>query len=385
MSYRLFAVTAPGLEPLVMTELANLGLSAQKPTSFSLSGEPVEETGGVEFEASRTDLYRANLWLRTANRIIYRLGEFRAVSFPELRKKAARLPWETVLSPGQPVAIRVTCRKSRLYHSDGVAERVAGAIQDALKQPVPLKKFDESSLPLPQLIIVRFSHDECVISVDTSGALLHRRGYRLETAKAPLRESLAAGMLLASGWDRQSPLVDPFCGSGTIPIEAAMMARKIAPGKNRQFAFMDWPGFNKKNWEKVLQQATSHEIRHSPVIQASDRDAGAIRIAKENADRAGVLNSIQFECLAISAVQPAGLSGWIVTNPPYGVRISPGRDMRDLYARFGDVLREKYPAWHTAILSSSDVLYGQLRLPAQDKIQLINGGIPVSLYLGRVE
>lgn len=384
MSYRLFAVTSPGLESCVVSELAGLGISNQKSTSITLSGEPVEEAGGVEFEASLKDLYRTNLWLRSANRIIYRLGEFRAVSFPELRKKAARLPWKTVLRPGQAVAIRATCRKSKLYHSDGVAERVAGAIQDALKQAVPVQKFDENSLPLPQLIIVRFIHDQCIISVDTSGALLHRRGYRLETAKAPLRETMAAGILLASGWDQQSPIIDPFCGSGTIPIEAALMARKVAPGKNRRFAFMDWPAFDRRTWEKLHNQAVSNELKHQYLIQASDRDAGAIRIAQENARRAGVMDTIRFDCQAVSAIQPESTLGWVVTNPPYGVRVSPGRDLRDLYARLGDVLREKCHGWNTAILSSSDILYAQSRLSLREKRKLINGGIPVNLYLGHI-
>ncbi len=133
MSFRLFAVTAPGLELFTSAELAAMGLNANPPVSLASPGEPKEESGGVEFEASLTDLYRTNLVLRTANRIVYRLGEFSAVSFPELRKKAARLPWETVLHPGQPVALRVTCHKSKLYHSDGVAERVAGAIADHLE------------------------------------------------------------------------------------------------------------------------------------------------------------------------------------------------------------------------------------------------------------
>ncbi len=385
MSYRLFAVTSPGLEPVVAAELSEMGIAVQKPLSGSLTGEPVDETGGVEFSASLEDLYRANLWLRTANRIIYRFGEFRAVSFPELRKKAARLPWDTVLRPGQPVSIRVTCRKSRLYHSDAVAERVAGAIGDSLQKTAPVQKYDESSVPLPQLIIVRIVHDNCMISIDTSGALLHRRGYRLETAKAPLRETLAAGLLALSGWNRQSPLLDPFCGSGTIPIEAALMARRIAPGKNRRFAFMEWPGFNRKSWELILDQAISNEQNVAIDIQASDRDAGAIRIASENANRAGVMDTIQFECRAVSAIQPAKQTGWVVTNPPYGVRVSPTRDLRDLYARFGTVLREQCPGWHTAVLSSSDILNGQLHLPVNEKIRLINGGIPVNLYLAKVE
>lgn len=384
MSYRLFAVTAPGLEPYTAAELAALGITPLPPVSMSGPGEVKEESGGLEFEASTTDLFRANLMLRTANRIIYRLGEFSAVSFPELRKKAARLPWETVLRPGQPVALRVTCHKSKMYHSGGVAERVAGAISDRLGKLCPVEKFNENASPLPQLIIVRFNHDVCTISADTSGELLHRRGYRLETAKAPLRETLAAGLLIASGWDGSSPLLDPFCGSGTIAIEAALMARRIAPGKNRRFAFMDWPDFDEKKWKHVLSRAASLEVRSHAPIFASDRDAGAIQMAQNNAKRAGVLDTIQFDCRAVSSIEAPSKPGWVVTNPPYGVRVSPDRDLRDLYARLGDVLRANCPEWNTGILCNSDILIGQTKIRSLEKVRLINGGLPVTLYCGKV-
>jgi putative N6-adenine-specific DNA methylase len=384
MSFRLFAVTAPGLEVFTAAELAALGLNTNPPVTVADSGEPKEESGGVEFEASLADLYRTNLFLRTANRIVYRLGEFSAVSFPELRKKAARLPWESVLHPGQPIALRVTCHKSKLYHSDGVAERVAGAIADHLGKPSPVQKFNENIKPLSQLILVRFFHDSCMISVDTSGELLHRRGYRLETAKAPLRETLAAGLLMASGWDAHSPLLDPFCGSGTIAIEAALMANRIAPGKNRNFAFMDWPEYDERKWKHQISRAASLEIHSSAPILASDRDAGAIQMARSNAERAGMLDHIQFECMAVSSIQAPKRPGWLVTNPPYGVRVSPGRDLRDLYARLGNVLREQCPGWKTNILCSSDILIGQLHIPVLEKVHLINGGLPVSLYCGNV-
>lgn len=384
MSYRLFAVTAPGLEPYTAAELTALGINPLPPVSMTGPGEVKEESGGLEFEASTTDLFRTNLMLRTANRIIYRLGEFTAVSFPELRKKAARLPWETILRPGQPVALRVTCHKSKMYHSGGVAERVAGAISDHLGKECPVEKFNENASPLPQLIIVRFNHDVCTISADTSGELLHRRGYRLETAKAPLRETLAAGLLIASGWNGTSPLLDPFCGSGTIAIEAALIARRIAPGKNRRFAFMDWPDFDEKKWKHVHARAASLEVQSRTPILASDRDAGAIQMAQNNAKRAGVLDNIQFDCRAVSAVEAPSKPGWVVTNPPYGVRVSPDRDLRDLYARLGDVLRANCPEWNMGILCNSDILMGQTKIRAAEKIRLINGGLPVTLYCGKV-
>ena len=389
MSYSLFAVTTPGLEPFTQAELAAMGINSRLPQYKNTPGEPHEESGGVEFEASLYDLYRTNLHLRTANRILARLGEFYAAAFSELRKKAARLPWDLYLKPGQPVSLRVTCHKSRLYHSDAVAERIAGAINDALGKPVPVVKTSSSDEQvkrnmLPRLVIVRLVHDQCTISLDTSGELLHRRGYRLETAKAPLRETLAAGLLLAAGWDITAPLMDPFCGSGTIPIEAALMASRIAPGKNRHFAFMDWPDFDSKLWQTCYAEALAGEVPIAGPILASDRDAGAIRIAQANAERANLLAYIQFSCRAFSAIEPPAGPGWIVTNPPYGVRVSPSHDLRNLYTHLGDVLRALCPGWQIGILCASDFLAGHTRLQFDRTLPLVNGGIPVKFFIGKV-
>ncbi|RPJ45205.1 MAG: hypothetical protein EHM21_09560, partial [Chloroflexi bacterium] len=256
---RCFAVTAPGLEPLAAKELRNIGISlegqkpvtglhlAEKRTTGGAAAES-DRSGGVSFTGSLEDIYRANLHLRTASRVLVRLGDFYAAGFPELRKKAGRLAWERFLAPGQPVSLHVTCHKSKLYHSGAVAERVLAAIADRLGKPAPAVKAsptgEEGEGTAVQMIVVRLIHDHCTISVDSSGELLHRRGYRQATAKAPLRETLAAAMLLASGWDGASPLVDPFCGSGTIAIEAAMLALGIPPGWRRSFAFMNWPRYS---------------------------------------------------------------------------------------------------------------------------------------------
>ncbi len=381
---RLFAVSAPGLEVITRQELANLKISEVSPVDKLSAGEADEEGGGVEFEGDTADLYRVNLRLRTCSRVLVRLGDFFAAAFSELRKKASRLPWETYLSPGQPVAVRTTCHKSRLYHSDGVSERIAGAISDRLGQASLNVKFDDTASQTPQLVVVRLVHDHCTISIDSSGGLLHRRGYRLETAKAPLRETLAAAMVIASGWDSCSPLIDPFCGSGTIPIEAALIARQIAPGKNRHFAFMDWLAFDPRLWAAVLYHAVSEEQACAAPILASDRDAGAIRIAQANARRAGVLEDIQFDCQAVSAINPPHGPGWLVTNPPYGVRVSPSNDLRNLYAQFGNVLRSQLSGWRVGVLCSSDFLIGHAHLGLSGQLRLVNGGIPVTFYLGKV-
>jgi putative N6-adenine-specific DNA methylase len=382
-----FAVTAPGLSGLAADELRRLGLAVESGAGDGQDWvQPGEDSGGgVAFTGDLTALYRANLHLRTASRVLVRLGRFYAADFATLRRKAASLAWEGYLVPGQPVALHVTCHKSRLYHSGAVAERVMAAIGDRLGRPAPPAEAGQTGDALPpQMVVVRLVHDHCTISVDSSGALLHRRGYRLATAKAPLRETLAAAMLLASGWDTASPLLDPFCGSGTIAIEAALLARGIPPGLRRPFAFMRWPGFDPAAWEALLEAARAQITGDCPPIQASDRDAGAIAIAQANAERAGVLESITFSQRALSAIAPPPGPGWVVTNPPYGLRVSAGKDLRNLYAQLGNVLRARCPGWRVAILCNDYKLLGQTGLRLDTSFATVNGGVSVRLGRGSV-
>lgn len=395
-----FAACAPGLEPLLAGELRRLGLvgsgSAVEDASTSRKGSSPASSasaGGVAFEGHLDSLYRANLCLRTASRVLVRLGDFYAAGFPELHKKAGRLAWERFLKPGQSVVLHVTCHKSRLYHSGAVAERVLAAIGNRLGKPVtPLKApaaGEEVEGTAGQIIVVRLVRDHCQVSIDSSGELLHRRGYRLATAKAPLRETLAAAMLLASGWDGASPLIDPFCGSGTIPIEAAMLALGIPPGRNRKFAFMGWPGYSPDRWQALVGQEQPRAISTGLLIQASDRDAGAVRMAQENARRAGVDEMISFACQAVSAIKPPAIQppespGWVVTNPPYGIRVSARNDLRNLYAQIGNVLRAHCPGWRVAILCSDPALLTQTGFRLDTSFSMVNGGVNVRLGRGIV-
>lgn len=379
----LFAVAAPGLELFVQQELLALGLP----------GEAM--AGGIAFRGGENAIYRANLHLRTASRVLLRLGEFFADSFSELRARASRLPWATYLQPGQPVVIKATCHKSKLYHSDAVAERVAGAIGDRLGQPAARVKGrgeddelagSEQGGSVPALVLVRLVRDIVTISLDTSGALLHQRGYRLATAKAPLRETLAAALLLASGWDRASPLLDPFCGAGTLPIEAALLALNIAPGRARPFAFMDWPGFQPDLWRALLDEAESTRRLEAPPLLGSDRDAGAIEAAQANGQRAGVARHLQFSRQAVSALEAPPGPGWVVTNPPYGVRVKDSGDLRNLYAQFGKTLRARCPGWRLALLTADQRLAHATGLAFDDTqtVSLTNGGLRVDLFQGDI-
>jgi putative N6-adenine-specific DNA methylase len=287
------------------------------------------------------------------------------------------------------VRLRVTCKKSKLYHSGAVAQRISGAIAHTLGRAPEMAKGSEDedeSGDDAQLVIVRLLHDHCTLSVDSSGALLHRRGYRLQTAKAPMRETLAAALLAASGWPGDAPLLDPMCGAGTIAIEGAMLARRMAPGARREFAFMHWPNFDAALWKRMLEKAQDRVLpRATAPIMASDRDAGAIEAARANAERAGVAADIEFTHTALSGIAPPAASrGWLVTNPPYGVRVGDTKALRDLYAQLGNVARRSCPDWTIAMLSASAELERQVKVPFTVAIKTRNGGVPVRIVTARV-
>jgi putative N6-adenine-specific DNA methylase len=335
---------------------------------------------------------RANLWLRAASRVVIRVAEFKATAFFELEKSAKRIPWPQFIAPGQAAEFRVTAKKSKLYHSNAIAERLVKGVGSAVgvknrlganppaRKRAPAHNAHQSTNP--QLFVVRVFHDQFTISVDTSGELLHMRGYRQAVGKAPLRETLAAALLLAADWDGRAPLVDPFCGSGTIPIEAALMARQIPPGLQRRFAFMAWPNFDAKTWRTLLQESKNAALASSPaVILGSDRDAGAIASARANAERAGVLADIDFQTLAISAIHPPNVPGLVATNPPYGVRVGERTTVRNHYARFGQVLRARCAGWRVAVYSPDPRLAAEMELPFGELFRTTNGGIKVAALL----
>jgi putative N6-adenine-specific DNA methylase len=371
MEHELFAVCAPGLEPFTADELRALAVDGVRP-----------EAGGVAFRGGPEALFRANLMLRTATRVLLRLGEFHARDFEQLRKRASRLAFEACIAPERAVRVTVACNRSRLRHTGAVAERIYQAIADRLGAEVPIAGPEDASIE--QLVLVRLLHDRCVVSLDTSGALLHQRGWRKAAGKAPLRETLAAGLLLASGWDAASPLADPFCGSGTVPIEAALLARRLAPGRGRRFACQAWPGFDAALAARVAAEADAAGLALAPAICGSDRDAGAIESARANAEAAGVGGDVVFEQRPISDFEPPPRTGWIVCNPPYGVRLRGGGDLRDLYARFGAVLRRRCPGWRVALLCADARLLRASELPLEPRASWRNGGLKVEVFTGVV-
>ena len=396
--FEFFASTAPGLESIAAGELRTLGVRGR------------QEIGGVAFSGDLDRLYAANLWLRTVSRVVVRLGRFHAGTFYELERRAKKLSWDEFLPANGRVRLRVTCRKSKLYHSDAVGERIMSAITSSTSRAIELsgegnddgdsddaevaEKAEENETQKSrsrnesrgsQLFVVRILHDEVEVSADSSGELLHRRGYRQEIAKAPLRETLAAAMVLASGWKKHEPLVDPMCGSGTIPIEAALIARDVAPGLRRKFQFMTWPAFDAGVWSMILEEATGRVTNTTPQIRGSDRDGGAVQASLRNAERAAVADAIEFSAASLSGSLAsledveAG-AGWVLTNPPYGIRMGESDDLRDLYARVGTALRIK-KGWRIGILTADAGLVRKTQLPLVPRFSTRNGGIPVGFLV----
>ncbi|MFM2422091.1 MAG: hypothetical protein RL291_621, partial [Pseudomonadota bacterium] len=317
-TFDIFIVAAPGLEAVLADEVKALG-----------HGEPRIETGGVTIHGGWRDVWRANLELRGASRVLARIATFKAKELVDLERLARQVPWGRVLKRGASIGVEATCRKSKIYHTGAVEERIAAAISAALGVEI-------SDAP-DVWIMARIDNDIVTLSVDTSGELLHRRGFKAEVNKAPLRETMAALFLRASGYAGQEPVLDPMCGSGTFLIEAAEMAAGLKPGRARRFAFEHLVGFDKAAWDALRAQPVAPVS--STRFYGSDRDAGAIAMSRANAERAGVAERITFEQRAVAElVPPAGPPGLVICNPPYGTRIGERAKLLALYRQLGTAL-----------------------------------------------
>ena len=377
--YRIYLVVPPGLEKVAIQEVNQL-FPDLKATSL---GDVVGDAGleNLEFECDLQTLYKLNLQLRVPNRILVRFAEFHTTSFQDLFSKSVKLPWKQYLKKDVKIAIRTTCHKSKLYHSGAVTQRIHQSIEANLGKKIPLIKSESEEIKgNHQLIIVRLLHDKLTISIDSSGNPLYMRGYRELVSKAPIRENLAAGMLIASGWTPDQPLFDPFCGSGTIPIEAALMACNRPPGLFRDFGFENWPGFHQTEWQELRKEHKENSIDISAQIFGSDRDHGTIEIAKKNAEKAAVKNLIHWQQLSISGIKGNNKPGWIITNPPYGIRISSSQDIRNLYSQLGNKVRQDFQGWNILFLSNNFHLATQTKLKIKSLLSFSNGGVNVQAF-----
>ncbi|MBI4934273.1 MAG: hypothetical protein HY828_10370 [Actinobacteria bacterium] len=352
-----FVVATPGLEVLVQGELTRLGVRPANVTH-----------GGVNCSLTWPQLWAVHLKSRIATRVLVRVARFKADGFDTLHAGLSRIDWAAWLPPGGVEVTASTDGKSKLFHTGAIVERVAAQIGRG-----------EGA----QQVQVRVVRDVATVSIDASGLALHKRGYRGPAGKAPVRETLAAALIAAGEWDVKKPLVDPFCGSGTVLIEAAMRARRIAPGRHRTFQFMQWPSFDPAGWERLVKGADSDVIERCPPVLGSDRDEGAVAATLANAATAGVAGDIEVVRRSASDIELPAAAGWIVTNPPYGSRVG-GPDVRDLYDRFGAVLRERAGGWHIAMLASRDTPVSRLHLPLVPTLETSNGGIHVAVHTGTV-
>lgn len=369
---RFMAVCAPGLEPYLTREVQALAADEVTPVS-----------GGVEFIGPLDLVYASNLWLRTAHRVLLRIDNFLAQSLPMLYNRARRIPWELYLGFSPTVSLRVSAKASRLQQGAGVANTLYQAILARLT-PLGLQPVHTEDAPLE--ILVRLFEDRCTISLNTSGLHLHKRGYRLATAKAPLRETLAAGIAIACQAERYDLIVDPMCGSGTLLIEAGWLAASIPPGGQRTFAFEQAPFFQPGKWQRlkahVLTQAQPSSIR----LLGSDLNLGAVRAAQGNAARAGLALTLQQAdalTLPYDELSKQGARRLLLCNLPYGQRIGEQRQLARIVAAFAAVLRRSCRGWDYALLAQPHQLL-EAGLKPTRQLALNNGGIPVMLAMGQL-
>ena len=370
--WKLFSACTPGMENILAHELSGL-------TDAKL--ECVE--GGVELAGDLLDAAGLCLWARCPSGILVRLGEFKAKSLQQLYTEAKKITWSSVIHPHQDIQIRATIKGSKIQRTENAARKLELAIHDAMRGP---RRQSHQRPKNTITIILRIRNDHVTLSADAAGLPLHRRGYRKATAKAPLRENLAASVLVAAGWDPQEEaLADPMCGAGTFSIEAAMLAQDRAPGQTMRPAVIEWPDFPRKGWNQLKRQLEEHAPTSSPRIYASDRNQGAIRAAISNAERAGVASSIHFQQCSLGETWddlPDG--GLVVLNPPYGKRIGEKSRIHGLYTHFGKALRQRYPGWRVAVVCPEKSLAGRLAPGIQEVTRFKNGGLGVGLYLGEI-
>lgn len=361
MSFEIFLATAPGLENALYDEVCKKGFKRAKATK-----------GGVKIKGGWPEVWRANLWVRGASRVLARIASFKVLHLAELDMLARAVPWDDVLDPEHSFRVEVSCSKSRIYHSGAAAERIERAISDSL-QIAPSSDADIT-------VMARLDHDICTISVDTSGALLHKRGYKTAISKAPMRENMAALFLQQCGYQGSEPVFDPMCGSGTFVIEAAEIAARLNPGRARRFAFEKLVTFDNEAWE--IMRSVKRQAETGVKFYGSDRDEGAVKMSTENAARARVDALTEFKQQTISdMVPPTSTPGLVIINPPYGGRIGDKHQLRPLYQTLGNVLRENFSGWRVGIVTTDHALAQATALPFLPLGPAVqHGGMRVNLF-----
>ncbi len=361
-TFEIIAKTFQGLEEVLASELIAMGAD-----DVQLGRRMVSFRGDKEL------LYRANFGLRTALRILKPIKHFSAADADAVYEEAKALPWEELLSPDRTFAVDATVFSEEFRHSKFVAYRVKDAVADYFREKTGKRPSVSVTKPDVQLNI-HIAGTDCTLSLDSSGESLHRRGYRQETLEAPLNEVLAAGMILLTGWKGECDLIDPMCGSGTIPIEAALIARNIAPGVFRQgYAFEHWPDFDAELLERIYND-DSQEREFAHKIYGYDNSIKANAIAQRNVKAAGVSRDVVLKVQPFQQFEQPQEKSLIITNPPYGERIS-SNDLLGLYQMIGERLKHAFTGNSAWILSYRDECFDQIGLKPSQRIPLMNGGL----------
>ena len=363
----LIATSTFGLEAIVGEEVRELGFKDVR-----------VENGKVSFQSDLNGIARSNLWLRTADRVRLKIGEFEARTFDELFEKTKRLPWSEWLPENAEFPVEGKSVKSTLYSISDCQAIVKKAIVEHMKGKYKKDWFDEDG-PLFR-IEVSLLKDVATLTIDTSGVALHKRGYRSLIGGAPLKETMAAALIRLSKWNPDTVLVDPLCGSGTIPIEAALIGQNIAPGMNREFASEHWPSIPKDVWRQA--RAETHDLANydRPLeIIGTDIDDEMLKIARVNAEEAMVNDSIHFQRMDVSDLRSSKKYGKIICNPPYGERLGEQKEVEQLYKRMGNVFRA-LDTWSYYILTSYEGFESLFGKQASKKRKLFNGNIKVDYY-----
>jgi putative N6-adenine-specific DNA methylase len=365
-----FATCARGVEPVLANELRDLGAADVDPGR-----------GGVHFAGDRAMLYRANLWLRTAIRILCPVVEATVFSPEELYEAVRSVDWSLYLTPDHTLAVDCNVRDSRITHSKYAALKTKDAICDQFVERCGRRPSVDVDEPLVGLNL-HIYRDQAVLSLDSSGESLHKRGYRPILTRAPLNEALAAALILLTEWKGEARLVDPLCGSGTLPIEAAWIALARPPGlTRRRFGFQGWMDFDVRLWTELRDEARRGVRKQlQAFVGGSDVRRDAIAFARTNARAAGIGHLVRFEVKDVRVFRPPpGPPGTLICNPPYGERIGEEKELRALYRVLGEVFRERCGGWSAYVFTGNPALAREIGMAPAEQVALFNGRIPCRL------
>ncbi len=367
--YELIAPCHFGLEAVLKREIIDLGYDVTK-----------VEDGRITFAGDGEAVCRANIFLRTAERILIKVGSFHAESYEELFQGIKGLPWEEYIpAQGKFWVTKAASVKSKLFSPSDIQSVVKKAMVERMKEVYHIEWFQESGAPFPLRVFLM--KDEVTAAIDTTGESLHKRGYRKLTAKAPIAENLAAALIMLTPWREERILVDPFCGSGTFPIEAAMMAAHMAPGMNRSFTAQNWPHLIPlKEWYGVLDEAREEIVEDAYTdIQGYDVDDAMVSIARENARLAGVEHLIHFQRRDVRDLSHGKKYGFIISNPPYGERIEEKNKLPELYGAIGERFRA-LDSWSMYLITAFEQAEKAMGLKAAKNRKIYNGMMKTYFY-----